>query len=425
MDFQNKLRVRHSGHHAKCSVCVRHRLIIRRLGRGPARVSQMRQYKAHLARQYKDRQVYWSHRARSRTEATSGAPISHLSLICDGMDQAKHCYPKGEFLNAKEFSGWVRPRLQSTTIIAHGHAILVGLSPQNTSPCGSKTMELIAYMMTKQLDYIHWSNVFLHLEAGNCAKELKHQTGLRMLSTMVALHRLRGCEFNYLSSGHSHEDIDSHFSLASSYLDRYPEMQSISDFQKCLQQMLDNKSVRVHEPRREVVVFDSFHDWTFGENRICFRKLVFSKVMDYRVFAFLLPAAMCFLVLAQENTFRSLPSGPTLQRHWGSRSPSCLSTGTCRWLRSPVWFYICTCFTCAVCCNTSKLQTYHCRLFSMTCTQLWPDNPIATNRRIEPPGLDFQVLASKTCARAPFGCGVEDSELFGWSIVVHRTKSQR
>ena len=50
-------------------------------------------------------------------------------MICDGMDQAKHAYPKGDALNAKEFSSWVRPRLQATTIIAHGHAILVGLSP--------------------------------------------------------------------------------------------------------------------------------------------------------------------------------------------------------------------------------------------------------------------------------------------------------
>ena len=197
MDFQSRLRIRQQGHHGKCSTCVRHRLIIKRLGRGPARTAQLLLYKSHLSRQYKDRQTYWGHRAQSRTEATSGQPITTLSMIVDGMDQAKHAYPKGEALSAKEFSAWVRPRLQATTVIAHGHGILVGLSPQNTSSSGSRTVELIAYMMTKQLQYIHWPNVFLRLEADNCSKEIKHQTSLRMMASMICLHRLRGCEMNF------------------------------------------------------------------------------------------------------------------------------------------------------------------------------------------------------------------------------------
>lgn len=225
----------------------------------------MQMYKNHLQRQYRDRQVYWGHRARSRIESTSGAPPTHISMICDGMDQAKHCYPKGEALNAKEFGSWARPRLQSTTAIAHGHSILVGLSPQNTSSSGSRTMELIAYMMTKPLNYIHWPNVFLHLEADNCTKELKHQTALRMMGTMISLHRLKGCEFSFLSTGHSHEDIDAHFSLTSAYLDRFRELWCIDDFKKCLEQFLANPSVRVTEPKKEVVVFDNFHDWISRE----------------------------------------------------------------------------------------------------------------------------------------------------------------
>ena len=35
--FSNKLRIRGSTHHSKCSVCIRHRLIIKRLGTGPGR----------------------------------------------------------------------------------------------------------------------------------------------------------------------------------------------------------------------------------------------------------------------------------------------------------------------------------------------------------------------------------------------------
>ena len=149
-EFSQRLRIRAKTHHARCSVCVRHRLIVKQLPRGPARTSQLQMYRLHLQKQYQDRQTYWSHRAQSRAEATSNANgnVKMVSLIVDGMDQAKHSYPKGEALDAKEFNSWSKPRMQNTTIIAHGHAVLVGLSPQNCPSSGSRTMELIAHMMS-------------------------------------------------------------------------------------------------------------------------------------------------------------------------------------------------------------------------------------------------------------------------------------
>ena len=107
-DFQDRLRIRAESHDAKCSLCVKHRLIIRRLPRGPGRLAHVQQYKNHFSRQYRDRQVYWSHRTLSRTQSTSGAPITHLSMIVDGMDQQKHVYPKSQALQAKEFASWSR-----------------------------------------------------------------------------------------------------------------------------------------------------------------------------------------------------------------------------------------------------------------------------------------------------------------------------
>ena len=263
-EFGDRLRIRAASHHARCSVCVRHRLIIKRTPQGPGRLAQLEQFKRHLSRQYRDRQVYWNHRSVSRFQSTSGAPISEISLIVDGMDQSKHCYPKSECIASKEFNSWSRPRMAATTIIAHGHGVLVGLSPENVASSGSRTMELLAYMMTKQLNYVHWPAVFVHMEADNCSRELKHQTSLRMFATMIALHRIRGCEFSYLSSGHSHEDIDAHFSVTSTWLDRFPELHCIEDFRSCLQALLANKSVRANEPLRQVQIFDEYRDWTLG-----------------------------------------------------------------------------------------------------------------------------------------------------------------
>ena len=111
---------------------------------------------------------YW----RCTCESCVGHPI-------DGMDQAKHCYPKSESMKSKEFNSWSRPRLGATTIIAHGHAVVVGLSPDHVPASGSRTMELLAYMLRKPLEYVHWPQVFLHMQADNCTKELntKHPCG--------------------------------------------------------------------------------------------------------------------------------------------------------------------------------------------------------------------------------------------------------
>ena len=264
--FDDKLRIRATSHHGKCSICVRHRLLIKRLPRGPARLSQINQFQRHLKRQFADRQKYWFHRSASRSDAARGGDISTVCIIVDGMDQQKHCYPKSEAMSSKEFHSWARPRMSSSTVIAHGHAVVMGLSPQNTPSSSSRTVELVAYTMTKVLHYVNWTNCFLELEADNCSKELKNQTTLRVFSTMIALHRLRGCQLCFLSSGHSHEDVDAYFALVSSWFDRHKELWDINDFQQCLQAFLANKSVRVraHEPHRSVVVFDQFHDWILG-----------------------------------------------------------------------------------------------------------------------------------------------------------------
>lgn len=57
------------------------------------------------------------------------------------------------------------------------------------------------------------------------------------------------------------QDIDAYFSVASSWLERFPELWCVTDFQQCLSAMLQIKQVRVNEPKREVLVYDRFHDW--------------------------------------------------------------------------------------------------------------------------------------------------------------------
>lgn len=83
------MRIRFSSHHARCSQCVKHRLIIKKLGHcPPALRAQQAELQKHLERQLKDRQVYWAARARSRLGATTLGGCE-ITIIIDSMDAPK------------------------------------------------------------------------------------------------------------------------------------------------------------------------------------------------------------------------------------------------------------------------------------------------------------------------------------------------
>ena len=147
-DFEHLLRIRFFTHHTKCSLCIKHRLIIRKLGHCPAaRRAQHDLLQQHLQRQYQDRQMYYSARARSRLAAT-GLGACEVTCIVDSMDAAKHAWPRSVNMSSKEFSSFQRPRLTSTTLLIHGHLALVALSPHLCSSNSSRTSEILAHGMT-------------------------------------------------------------------------------------------------------------------------------------------------------------------------------------------------------------------------------------------------------------------------------------
>ena len=84
-----------------------------------------------------------------------GEDIATICMIVGGMDQQKHCYTKSDAMSSKEFQSWARPRMPSSTVIAHGHSVVLGLSPQNTPFSSSRTIELVSYTMTKVLHYVN------------------------------------------------------------------------------------------------------------------------------------------------------------------------------------------------------------------------------------------------------------------------------
>ncbi|CAL1141602.1 unnamed protein product [Cladocopium goreaui] len=96
------------------------------------------------------------------------------------------------------------------------------------------------------------TTVFLNVQADNCCKEVKNNGTIRFLAMKTALHCLGGAEVNFLTSGHSHEDIDALFSVIGSEIESCKELWTPQDFQQCLEKFMQNTQVRPYEPQRRV-----------------------------------------------------------------------------------------------------------------------------------------------------------------------------
>lgn len=268
-DFGDRLRVRKDSKHVKCATCTRHKLILKKIGHENqrARKQQMACYLRHLDRQYADRLQYWRHRSDARLTAKNpGHQGGTISLICDSMDAAKHCFPRSNAMNSKELGCWVRPKLSSTTLICHGFFINTYLSPPFLASNSSRSIEILGHGLNQLSSMCDLRSKHLKVQGDNCAKEMKSNGVLRFCALQVASHRVASAELGYLCSGHSHEDIDGLFSQMAQYIGKFPELPTMEDFRKCIDDFLAQPHCRVHEPIKQAWLLDQVRDWKLNCN---------------------------------------------------------------------------------------------------------------------------------------------------------------
>jgi len=164
-------------------------------------------------------------------------------------------------MSSKEFSNFNRPRLTSTTLLVHGHLVLVALSPSLLTTGSSRTAEIICHGLSKLADTVDFRLVWLNLQADNCSKEVKNVGTLRLLAMWTALHKIAGAEVNFLASGHSHEDIDALFALLRCHIEQHHELWTPSAFKECLQGFFNDPQNRPYEPMRSVELMTRYKDW--------------------------------------------------------------------------------------------------------------------------------------------------------------------
>ena len=263
--FADKLAIRPASAHAKCSICVKHKCVIRKMGNDCLqRKAQLRMLAHHLHKQYQDRTEYWSCRARSRLPATSNG-LKSLTIIVDSIDHNKLKYPKAPFLEAnKDFASLQRPHLDLTCAIAHGHGIYVFASEPHLPKNANWHIDVIGHVLERIGSRFNLQETELILQADNTSRECKNNALTRALSTWVSAHKLKRAQLQFLLSGHSHEDVDAFFALLAnelqSQLDRV--LETPGDILQVIQEWLDkNPQVRPHEKERVVMQVDASREW--------------------------------------------------------------------------------------------------------------------------------------------------------------------
>ena len=112
--------------------------------------------------------------------------------------------------------------------------------------------------MAAKLDF---RSVWVNLQADNASKEVKNVGILRLMAMWTGLHKIAGAEISFLSSGHSHEDVDALFSLLRAHLEKNRELWTPDDFKTCLESFFECPGNRPNEPQRYVEMLSQYKDW--------------------------------------------------------------------------------------------------------------------------------------------------------------------
>lgn len=260
-DF-TKMAIRRVSHHSSCTTCSKHKMILKRLGSDKRlRAFQMKEYQLHLDRQYQDRVIYWQGRAKSRMGVQPNG-LTTVALICDGMDKSKYRYPRSAVCGTKAFGSFVRPSLDLTAVITHGHNLILACSEPYTKKDSSWTAELITHALEKVSRTTDLRQCEILLQCDNCGRENKNNAICRLAGVLVGSRRVARLEVRFLESGHSHEDIDQYFSGLSNLIEREREVRTPQQFLDLLRRFIQEPNHRPLEPQRVVHKVDQVRNWS-------------------------------------------------------------------------------------------------------------------------------------------------------------------
>jgi hypothetical protein len=221
--FQRKTAIlgfrKTDGEHSLCTACEGFKHELRRAKGVLERQSIIEAYSVHLQGQWKDRMVYWAARSMScqwvmatlSLDSLSSAlsacqSMSLLTVISDGMDQAKFCIPRWGRRRTHLVEKFPRPSCHTQGVLAHGHALHMGLSLPDVPKDSWSSVETLARMFDAILAQHNTLPHHLHLQQDNCARDCKNQKVMKWICFLLIKGVFRTANLSFLRKGHTHED---------------------------------------------------------------------------------------------------------------------------------------------------------------------------------------------------------------------------
>lgn len=250
------MRFRTESQHAQCSECVKHKTLLKSLGRHmAARAKQLEHYHAHLKSQYCDRCLYWEARGLSRLRGHT------VTIICDGMDQSKWEIPRSPICKGKDFSTFQKARCHVACALAHGRCVVYFVSAPDTKKDGNASTEMLSYILgVLHRQGLHLPSTALVLQHDNTCREFKNHNGMRWCISQVSAGNLASISCQFLRTGHTHEDIDQQFGRLGKFMQKYRDIQTPSEVADVIRQFLSSAKLPF-EHEKIVVEMHTVREW--------------------------------------------------------------------------------------------------------------------------------------------------------------------
>ena len=210
------LRFRKVNEHGQCDQCYHQKRAISSAKTPERRHAAQRDHRQHILLQWLDRQIYWSFRSMSQTmfsamrymgslQALASFSVSQsvLTLIADGMDQAKYKCPRVRTRSSKTFEKLWRPKLHVGAVWVHGEVLSFFVQDEDTLKNSSNQIGMISRALDECLTSHGCLPHGLSVQCDNTCRESKNQFFMAWAAMQVALGVFRWCVANYLITGHS------------------------------------------------------------------------------------------------------------------------------------------------------------------------------------------------------------------------------
>ena len=207
------LTFRKASQHKECSLCHDFRCAVHRRGVPTAeKVAIARQWREHVRAQYHDRLLYWSLRWASRMFQDV------LVIIIDSMDKVKTMYPKYRAHRKPGYlDGLVRPRSTVSAVLCHGWCTCIYTADEFLSHGASAFCEVLCRALGQVLAISQKTGRpmprHLVIQSDNTTAQAKNYVVSVFLAYLVAMGYFSSATLNFLTVGHTHEDVDRLFAM--------------------------------------------------------------------------------------------------------------------------------------------------------------------------------------------------------------------